>query len=81
MSAFDFNHVKRCREADTMHFHSYALNATSDGHRIGLNDRLSTDSSGIAKCLALKAEAKIDLERIVSAIEARICAETLLEVL
>jgi len=80
-NAFNFGHLERSRQADPMHFHSYTLTPRADGHRIGLSERLSTDGAGIAKCLGLKVEPGVDIQRLVAAIEARISSQTLLEIL
>jgi hypothetical protein len=43
-----------------------------------LYERASTDAEGIALCLGLKAEAKVDLEVILKALESKISEKTLL---
>jgi uncharacterized metal-binding protein len=48
-----------------------------DGHRLELEKRMSTDTEGIARCLGLQSEAKIDLEVIVELIEKKITVLTL----
>ena len=76
-SQFSFEHLSVARDADPMHFHSYCLTKRADGHHITLDDRFSTDSSGVAICLGLQAETNVELEQITAAIEAKISATTL----
>jgi hypothetical protein len=63
-----------------MHFHSYSLVSIGNKMRLDLKERLSTDSSGIAKCLRLKVDPAIELENIVARIETKLSASTLLTV-
>jgi hypothetical protein len=74
---FSFDHLNAARTSDPMHFHSYQLKQVKDGHRLTLEKRMSTDTEGIARCLGLQSEAKIDLEVIVELIEKKITALTL----
>jgi hypothetical protein len=74
---FSFDHLNNARTSDPMHFHSYQLQKVPEGHRLKLDKRMSTDTDGIARCLGLQSEAKIDLEVIVALIEKRITAQTL----
>ncbi len=57
---FSFDHLNAARTADPMHFHAYQLKKDADGHRLDLTKRMSTDTDGIATCLGLQSEAKID---------------------
>lgn len=72
---FSFGHLNEARNADPMHFHAYKLQP-SGGHKLELAKRLSTDTEGIAKCLGLQVEAKVDLEVILKQIEHKITAKT-----
>jgi hypothetical protein len=74
---FSFGHLNDARVADPMHFHPYSLKPTKDGHRLELAKRLSTDTAGIATCLGLQGEAKVDLEVIFKLIEQKLTARTL----
>jgi hypothetical protein len=60
-----------------MHIHAYSLKKNTDGHRLDLAKRFSTDTDGIAKCLGLQSEARVDLEVIYGLIEQKITARTL----
>lgn len=75
---FNFAHLKEVRSGDTMHIHSYRLDGDGGDFRIQLDTRLSTDAAGIAECLGLQAESKIELETIVAELERKISTKTLL---
>lgn len=75
---FNFRHMGPARLGDSMHVHSYRLKEQNGGHRIELETRLSTDASGVAKCLGIKAETKMALETIIAELEKRISEKTLL---
>jgi hypothetical protein len=62
-----------------MHFHAYNLKSGDDGHRLELVKRLSTDTEGIATCLGLQSEAKVELEVILRSIENKITSRTLFD--
>ena len=56
-----------------MHFHAYRMDEMENGaFRLALDSRLSTDAAGMGRCLGLQAEAKIELEQIVKALETKI---------
>lgn len=75
---FSFDHVKDAKLGDSMHFHSYALNPT--GLRLQLGPRHSTDVVGMELCLGLQSEAKIELEIILTKLQAKISEKTLLKI-
>ncbi len=66
---FDFAHLNAARSSDPMHFHSYRMSSTAAGHKIELHERFSTDTPGISVCLGLKADAIVELEQFVLAIQ------------
>ena len=76
---FNFDHLNRPASiGDAMHFHSYSLSQKDDGDfRLQLDTRLSTDEAGIATCLGLQAEARVELEQIITALEKKISDATL----
>lgn len=75
---FSFAHLNDARTSDPMHFHAYGMKVNDTGiHRIDLGKRLSTDTAGIATCLGLQSEAKVDLEVIYGLIEKKISERTL----
>jgi len=75
---FNFGHLKDVRTGDTVHFHSYRLAEQADEFRLELDSRISTDAAGIAACLGLQAESKVELETILAEIERKISKHTLL---
>ena len=76
---FDFGHLSDSGKiGDSMHIHSYALRTESKNYTIALDKRLSTDAKGVAACLGLKRDAKMDLARLLKEIEQRLSGETLL---
>lgn len=77
---FSFSHINTIPKiGDPMHFHSYKLDLGDDkNYHIKLNERLSTDSIGLASAMGLKAEAKIEFELIIKTLEAKISNSTLL---
>ncbi|HAD13493.1 MAG TPA: hypothetical protein DCF33_13790 [Saprospirales bacterium] len=79
---FSFSHINTVpKVGDPMHFHSYKLELGEDSnYHIKLNERLSTDSAGLASAMGLKAEAKIEFELIIKTLEAKISDSTLLTI-
>jgi len=76
---FNFGHLHSPSAlGDSMHFHSYQMTRQDDGaYRLMMDTRLSTDADGIAQCLGLQAEARVELEVIVKALEAKLSNLTL----
>jgi len=64
---------------DSLHIHSYSVTG-KEILSLRLKDRLSTDSEGIAKCLGLNAEARVELSSILHAIEQKLSSDTLLKI-
>jgi hypothetical protein len=76
--AFVFDHVTTCNDTDTLHIHAYELvNADSEPWGLDLAGRWSTDSNGVARCLGLQAEARMELSDITSALEAKMSDQTI----
>ena len=74
---FQFSHLNTARLGDPMQIHAYSLSCQSDKiYRLNLSERLSTDTDGIATCLGLQADAKVDLEKIVKQIESKLSEDT-----
>jgi hypothetical protein len=69
---YAFDHVKGQRDGDPMQFHVYELRKEAGGYRLNLKERLSTDVTGTAKCLGLKAEMRVDLQNMLGALEAKL---------
>lgn len=75
---FSFSHMRQARQGDSFHMHSYSLNETGgNALRIQLSGRTSTDSDGIALCLGLKADAKVELEALIKHLESKVSEATL----
>ncbi len=78
---FQFSHLGPARAGDPMHLHAYAMaGGAGAGFRLDLANRLSTDTDGIARCLGLQAEAKVETQRIMALLAAKITKDTLLRV-
>lgn len=75
---FDFSHLKNARVGDTLHIHSYKLEEGNREFRIEFADRLSTDAVGVAACLGIMAETKVEFETIVAELEKKVSDKTLL---
>jgi restriction endonuclease NotI len=75
---FNFGHLQNpAAVGDSMHLHAYKMDkATNGSYRLTLQGRLSTDAVGIAQCLGLQAEARVELEAIILALQAKISAAT-----
>ncbi len=78
--AFAFDHIKGVRDGDPMHFHAYELRKEATAYTLKLRDRLSTDAAGVAACLGLQVDAKVELTTILKQIEAKLPKSTLLTV-
>ncbi len=70
---FNFGHLSNPPAVgDAMHFHAYRMAEQPDhSYRLTLQSRFSTDAEGIALCLGLQAEARVELEEIVRAYRPR----------
>lgn len=75
---FNFAHLhKPALTGDSAQFHAYSLASQTNGSfRIQLADRLSTDSEGIAQCLGLQTEARVELDVIIRNLERKISTAT-----
>jgi hypothetical protein len=76
---FNFGHLSNPPTVgDSMHFHAYRMVIQEDhSYQLILQSRLSTDASGIALCLGLQAEARVEIEWIIKALQAKISSATL----
>jgi hypothetical protein len=74
---FQFEHLHQARLGDPAQIHSYrSLRQTSGEYCLKLDARLSTDSGGVARCLGLQAETKVELEDIIRTLQAKISKKT-----
>lgn len=71
---FRFEHLKTpAARGDSVHLHAYKMARGPEGDfRLSLGARLSTDADGIGRCLGLQAEARVELEQMVTALQAKI---------
>ena len=76
---FNFSHLRRSASAgDSVQLHSYAIHSQGDQTvKIVLDKRLSTDADGIARCLGLKSEARVEIGQIHQALKRKISTDTL----
>ncbi|WP_454261988.1 hypothetical protein [Pseudoxanthomonas mexicana] len=76
MGEFNFGHLHNpAAMGDSVHFHAYEMGMQPDrSHRLALRTRLSTGVDGVGQCLGLQAEARIELEQIIAALQAKISA-------
>jgi hypothetical protein len=75
---FSFGHVKRPAViGDSMQFHAYSMEQGSDGaFALLMQARLSTDAEGVGISLGLQAEARVELEQILQALQPRLSPTT-----
>lgn len=69
---FDFDGIKGVRVGDPVHIHSYNFEENENRLQLSLDTRVSTDSAGIAKCLGLKSETKVELQDLIRIIEPKL---------
>jgi hypothetical protein len=76
---FKFDHLRNPASiGDSMHLHAYQMNLQTDkSYKLTMQSRLSTDADGIGLCLGLQAEARIELEQIIQALQAKISESSL----
>lgn len=78
--AFQFDHITPARLGDAAQFHIYALQEQVDSLRLQLAVRLSTDAAGIATSLGLQADPNIELEQLLTTLEAKVNDQTRLQI-
>lgn len=77
---FSFEHISEAKLGDSMHFHAYALDEVRHQPRLRFSSAISTDANGIAGCLGLNVSPSVELETILSTLQAKISEKTLLTV-
>lgn len=77
---FAFDHVVQARGGHAMQFHAYYFEQRNGAYTVGLESRLSTDADGVGACLGLKAEPRIEVERLTVQLERKLSAKTLLRI-
>jgi hypothetical protein len=63
-----------------MQFHAYEIRKEVTAYSLRLRERISTDTAGIAMCLGLQADTKVELQTMLDQIEAKLPQSTLLTV-
>ena len=71
-SDFNFDGIDGVRLGDPVHIHSYNLEEQEEKLCVSLHTRVSTDSEGIANCLGLNAETKVELQDIIRILEPKL---------
>ncbi len=71
-SDFYFNEIEGVRLGDPVHIHSYDFEESEQKLNLSLHTRVSTDSEGIAKCLGLNAESKVELQDLIRILEPKL---------
>jgi hypothetical protein len=79
-SEFSFDHIQGARDGDPMQFHAYELRQEVAAYSLNLKERLSTDTAGIALCLGLQADTKVELQAMLEQIESKLPQSTLLTI-
>lgn len=71
-SAFNFDAINGVRLGDPVHIHSYSFEEHENRLKLSLRERVSTDSEGIANCLGLNAETKVELQDLIRILEPKL---------
>lgn len=69
---FNFDGIDGVRLGDPVHIHSYDFGQENNVLHLSLHTRVSTDSVGIANCLGLNAERKVELEDLIRILEPKL---------
>jgi len=75
---FAFDHIQGVRDGDTMQLHAYELRQGANAYALHLQERISTDAAGVARCLGLQADTKVELQAVLEQIEVKLPQSTLL---
>lgn len=73
---FNFAHLTQARIGDPMQIHTYDLDDAGHAFGLQLKERFSTDAAGIARCLGLQADAKVELATVVEQLERKMSDAT-----
>lgn len=71
-SDFNFDGIEGVRLGDPVHIHSYNFEQIEERMKLSLHTRISTDSAGIANCLGLNAECKVELQDLIKILEPKL---------
>lgn len=79
-SDFNFESIEGVRLGDPVHIHSYDLVEGNGKLNLSLGSRVSTDSAGIATCLGLNAESKVELQDLIKILEPKLSEANRLQI-
>ncbi len=71
-SDFNFDGIEGVRLGDPVHIHSYNFEEKEQRLTLSFHTRVSIDSEGIANCLGLKAESKVELQDLIRILETKL---------
>ena len=71
-SDFRFAGIVGVRLGDPGHIHSYNFAEKDNQLHLSLHTRVSTDSEGIANCLGLNAESKVEMQDLIRILEPKL---------
>lgn len=77
---FNFDGIDGVRLGDPIHIHSYDFLEKENKLTLLLHTRVSTDSEGIANCLGLNAESKVELQDLIRILEPKLIEENRLKI-
>lgn len=77
---FNFDEIEGVRLGDPVHIHSYHFGENEDKLSLSLHTRVSTDSAGIARCLGLNAESRVELQDMIRILEPKLVGENRLRI-
>ena len=69
---FNCDGIKGVRLGDPIHIHSYHFEENDGKLCLSLSERVSTDSAGIAECLGLNAEGKVEMQDLIRILEPKL---------
>ena len=79
-SDFNFNGIEGVRLGDPVHIHSYNFSQNGNKLSLSLHTRVSTDSAGIANCLGLNTERKVEIQDLIRILEAKLAESNRLRI-
>ena len=71
-SDFNFDGIEGVRLGDPVYVHSYNFEEKEQQLNLSLHTHVSTDSEGIANCLGLNAESKVELQDLIRILEPKL---------
>jgi hypothetical protein len=74
---FNLEHLNAPSIGNPLQIHTYAIEAEGAACRLALAQRYSTDTEGMAACLGLQVNPKVELQTILADLEKRVSSKTL----